>query len=153
VLFLYGIALAGEGGVSSLVPGGAAGLVFGVTAGIGIYWGLVSIPMRQLFTVTSWLVLLLAAGLASQGAAFLMQAGLLPPLGGNVWDTSFLLSDQSIPGKILHTLIGYTAQPAGIQIVFYAVTLAVIGVLMRAPGPDAGKPGRPAGAEGTVPGE
>ena len=22
----------------------------------GIYWGLVSIPMRQLFTVTSWLV-------------------------------------------------------------------------------------------------
>ncbi len=153
VLFLYGIALAGEGGVSSLVPGGAAGLVFGVTAGIGIYWGLVSIPMRQLFTVTSWLVLLLAAGLASQGAAFLMQAGLLPPLGGNVWDTSFLLSDQSIPGKILHTLIGYTAQPAGIQIVFYAVTLAVIGVLMRALGPDAGKPGRPAGAEGTVPGE
>ena len=48
--------------------------------------------MRLLFTVTSWLVLLLAAGLASQGAAFLMQADLLPPLGSNLWDTSFLLS-------------------------------------------------------------
>jgi high-affinity iron transporter len=131
VLFLYGIALAGEGGASSLVLGGAIGLVLGVAAGAGIYWGLVSIPMRLLFKVTSWLVLLLAAGLASQGAAFLMQADLLPPLGSNLWDTSFLLSDQSLPGRILHTLIGYTAQPAGIQIVFYGATLLTIGGLMR----------------------
>jgi high-affinity iron transporter len=95
--------------------------------------------MRQLFTVTSWLVLLLAAGLASQGAAFLMQVDLLPMLGSNVWDTSSLLSDQSIVGKIMHTLIGYTAQPAGIQIVFYVLTLAVIGLLMRVLGPGAGR--------------
>jgi high-affinity iron transporter len=90
--------------------------------------------MRLLFTVTSWLVLLLAAGLASQGAAFLMQADLLPALGSNLWDTSFLLSDDSLAGRILHTLIGYTAQPAGIQLVFYAATLLVIGVLMRVVG-------------------
>jgi high-affinity iron transporter len=134
VLFLYGIALANEGGVSSLVLGGGIGLVVGIAAGAGIYCGLVSIPMRQLFIVTSWLVLLLAAGLASQGAAFLMQADLLPALGSNVWDTSFLLSDQSILGKILRTLVGYTAQPAGIQLVFYVATLLVIGGLMRALG-------------------
>jgi high-affinity iron transporter len=52
-----------------------------------------------------------------------------------VWDTSFLLSDQGIVGKILHTLIGYTAQPAGIQIIFYLATLAVIATLMRVLGP------------------
>jgi high-affinity iron transporter len=150
VLFLYGIALAGEGGVSSLVLGGGIGLVIGVAAGIGIYWGLVSIPMRQLFTVTSWLVLLLAAGLASQGAAFLMQADLLPPLGSNVWDTSFLLSDQGIPGKILRTLIGYTAQPAGIQIVFYVTTLVVIGGLMRLLGPSVAKSASRPGASSTA---
>jgi high-affinity iron transporter len=131
VLFLYGIALAGQGGVLAMVAGGAIGLALGVAAGTAIYWGLVSIPMRLLFTVTSWLVLLLAAGLASQGAAFLMQADLLPPLGSNLWDTSFLLSDQSLAGRILHTLIGYTAQPAGIQLVFYLSTLLVIGGLMR----------------------
>ena len=111
--------------------GGVIGLALGVAAGAAIYWGLVAIPMRLLFTVTSWLVLLLAAGLASQGAAFLMQADLLPPLGSNLWDTSFLLSDQSLAGRVLHTLVGYTAQPAGIQLVFYAATLLVIGGLMR----------------------
>jgi high-affinity iron transporter len=131
VLFLYGIALAGQGGALAMVTGGAIGLALGVAAGTAIYWGLVSIPMRLLFTVTSWLVLLLAAGLASQAAAFLMQADLLPPLGSNLWDTSFILSDQSLIGRILHTLIGYTAQPAGIQIVFYGATLLAIGGLMR----------------------
>jgi len=131
VLFLYGIALAGQGGPLPMLVGGAIGLALGVAAGTTIYWGLVSIPMRLLFKVTSWLVLLLAAGLASQGAAFLMQADLLPPLGSNLWDTSFLLSDQSLAGRILHTLIGYTAQPAGIQLVFYGATLLTIGGLMR----------------------
>jgi high-affinity iron transporter len=153
VLFLYGIALAGQGGALAMTVGGAVGLVLGVAAGAAIYWGLVSIPMRQLFTVTSWLVLLLAAGLASQGAAFLMQADLLPPLGSNVWDTSFLLSDQSLPGKILHTLIGYTAQPAGIQVVFYLATLVVIGVLMRAFGPGAPKRRPMPNTGNAVPGE
>jgi high-affinity iron transporter len=152
VLFLYGIALGGNGGPAAMAVGGVIGLALGVAAGTAIYWGLVAIPMRLLFTVTSWLVLLLAAGLASQGAAFLMQADLLPSLGDNLWDTSFLLSDDSLVGRILHTLVGYTAQPAGIQLVFYAATLLVIGGLMRlvgsgervggnrAPGPPAAHP-------------
>src|SRR5579885_695250 len=131
VLFLHGIALSGENAAWAMAAGGAIGLAAGAAAGTAIYWGLVSIPLRYLFTVTSWLVLLLAAGMASQGAAFLMQAGLLPPLGGNLWDTSFLLSDNSILGKVLHTLVVYTAAPAGIQVVFYLVTLAVIGAMMR----------------------
>jgi|SRR5581483_4404069 len=131
VLFLYGIALGGQGGPVAMGIGGSLGLALGVTAGTAIYLGLVRIPMRHLFTVTSWLVLLLAAGLASQGAAFLAQADLLPSLGENLWDTSFLLSDQSLLGRVLHTLIGYTAQPEGIQLVFYVATLGLIGSLMR----------------------
>jgi hypothetical protein len=31
----------------------------------------------------------------------------------------FLLHEKSILGRVLHTLIGYTSQPAGIQVVFY----------------------------------
>lgn len=146
VLFLYGIALGGNGGPVAMAAGGVIGLALGVAAGTTIYWGLLAIPMRLLFTVTSWLVLLLAAGLASQGAAFLMQADLLPPLGANLWDTSWLLSDQSIAGRVLHTLIGYSAQPAGIQLVFYIATLLIIGGLMRLVG--AGERARSASSAG-----
>ena len=134
VLFLYGIAAAGGSGPAAMAAGGMLGLAGGVAAGTGLYFSLVSIPLRHLFKVTGWLVLLLAAGLASQAAAFLMQANLLPALGDNLWDTSSLLSDQSLAGRVLHTLIGYTAQPAGIQLVFYLATLVVIGSLMWAVG-------------------
>jgi high-affinity iron transporter len=131
VLFLYGIAAASGSGWATMALGGALGLVAGAGAGAGLYLGLLRIPLRHLFLVTSWLVLLLAAGMASQGAAFLLQANLLPPLGNTLWDTSFILSDQSLVGRVLHTLIGYTAQPAGIQLAFYLATLVVIGSLMR----------------------
>ena len=131
VLFLYGIAAAGGGGALAMAIGGGLGLAAGAVAGAALYLGLVRIPLRHLFTVTSWLVLLLAAGMASQAAAFLLQADLLPPLGASLWDTSFLLSEQSLAGRVLHTLIGYSAQPAGIQLIFYLATLLVIGGLMR----------------------
>jgi high-affinity iron transporter len=55
----------------------------------------------------------------------------LPSFGNNLWDTSSILSDNSMLGVLLHVLIGYSAQPAGIQVVFYLATLLVIGTLMR----------------------
>lgn len=131
VLFLYSIAAAGGGSGVGMLAGGALGLVAGIGAGAAIYLGLRIIPTRHLFTVTNWLILLLAAGMASQSAAFLSQAGILPALGNNLWDTSFLLTETSLFGQLLHVLTGYTAQPEGIQLVFYVATLAVIGTLMR----------------------
>src|SRR5437868_6725974 len=150
VLFLYGIAAAGQDGAAAMALGGALGLVAGVAAGAAIYFGLVHIPMRHLFSVTGWLILLLAAGMASQGAAFLLQADLLPSLGPSVWDTSFLLSEKSLPGRVLHVLIGYSAQPAGIQLVFYLATLLIIGGLMRIVG-GAAPAARPSGGTRGIP--
>jgi FTR1 family protein len=131
VLFLYSIAAAGGGGPLNMLGGGAIGLAAGASFGVALYLGLLRIPTRHLFAVTSWLILLLAAGLASQGAAFLVQADLLPPLGSSIWDSSRFLSEASIPGKVLHVLVGYVARPDGIQIIFWLATLAIIGLLMR----------------------
>jgi high-affinity iron transporter len=141
VLFLYGIAAGGTDGAAPMLAGGLGGLAVGAAAGLALYFGLLRIPMRHLFTVTSWMILLLAAGMASQGAAFLAQADLLPSLGGVLWDSSWLLSDEGLVGRTLHALVGYVAQPTGIQLAFYLGTLLVIGGLMRLVG---GKPSRPA---------
>lgn len=142
VLFLYGVAIASGAGGSTMLLGGVLGLAGGAGVGALIYFGLLAIPVRHLFTVTSWLILLLAAGMASQGAAFLMQANWLPALGNEVWNTSWLLSEKSLLGVLLHVLIGYSAQPAGIQIVFYLGTVLIIGGVMRllAPSPAPPRP-------------
>jgi high-affinity iron transporter len=130
VLFLYGQA-AGGAGPFELAGGIALGIVGGVAVGYLLYFGLLGIPMRYFFSATNWLMLLLAAGLASQAAGFLIQADVLPALGNRIWDTSSLLSDGSLLGKTLHTLIGYDARPAGMQLLFYAITAAVIALGMK----------------------
>jgi len=130
VLFLYGQAASGAG-TAALVGGIAIGVVGGVAIGFLLYFGLLGIPLRYFFSATNWLMLLLAAGLASQAAGFLIQADVLPALGNRIWDTSALLSNASLMGKTMHTLIGYDAQPAGMQLLFYAVTAGAIALGMK----------------------
>lgn len=131
VLFLYGIAAGDPGQAPQMIAGGALGMLGGVGLGAGIYAGLLQIPLQRLFSVTNALIVLLAAGMASQGTGFLVSAGWLPSWGDTVWDTSWLLKESSVVGKMLHTLVGYTARPAGIQIVAYVATLLVIVLLAR----------------------
>jgi len=131
VLFLYGVAASGSGQASGMLTGALTGVGAGVGVGAALYLGLLRIPSSRLFTVTGWMILLLAAGMASQGAAFLVQADILPALGETVWDTTALVSDGGVVGRVLHTLIGYTARPYGIQVLFYLVALGAIMTLMK----------------------
>jgi high-affinity iron transporter len=131
VLFLYGVAAAQGGADLSMAAGGAAGLVLGAIVCLLTYLGLITIPTRYLFAVTSTLITLLAAGMAAQAIAFLQQANILTVFDETVWNTSWLLSDSSLLGRALHTLIGYVDQPTAMQLIAYAATLAVILVLMR----------------------
>jgi high-affinity iron transporter len=131
VLFLYGIAASDSGAPSMMLAGGLAGMLSGVALGYAIYAGLLRVPMRWFFAATAALVLLLAAGMASQAARYLIQADVLPSLATPLWDTSSLLPEHSLPGMLLHSLIGYDARPAGMQIVFYVAVLAAIVIGMK----------------------
>ena len=131
VLFLYGVLVGGNDSGLSVALGGFAGLVLGALVCMLTYFGLVKIPTRALFTTTTILIALLAAGMAAQAAAFLEKANWLTALDNVVWDSGWLLSDSSIPGKALHTLVGYTDQPTAMQLAVYLAILAVTFVLMR----------------------
>jgi high-affinity iron transporter len=131
VLFLYGIAASEGTEGSSMMLGGLIGLLTGVGLGYTIYAGMLRIPMRWFFTATGILILLLAAGMASQAAHFLIQADLLPSLASPLWDTSAVLPENSLIGMLLHTLIGYDSRPAGMQLVFYVTVLVSIALGMK----------------------
>jgi high-affinity iron transporter len=131
VLFLYGIASQPGTTNASLLTGGALGLAAGAAMSALMYYGLLAIPAHKLFRVTSGLITLLAAGMAAQAVLFLQQAGYLQVLMSTVWDTSWLLPEDTIAGRLLHTLVGYSDTPNGAQIVAYSVTIIAIVVLMR----------------------
>ena len=126
VLFLHGMATGGNSSVTDIIGGGALGLAGGTAIGMIMYLGLMRIPLRWFFSVTGALLVLLAAGLSGQMARFLIQADVLPALATPLWDTTALLSTKSLLGSILHVLVGYESAPSGMQILFYAGTLAAI---------------------------
>jgi len=130
VLFLYGIFASGTSGMALLV-GGILGVLAGAAFTALTYFGLLAIPTRYIFSVTSWLIALLAAGLAAQAVQFLNNGGVAVVLDKSVWDTSWLLSEDSIFGRLLHTLIGYTERPTELQLVVYIATLILMYLLMR----------------------
>ena len=131
VLFLYGIAASGGTSTSTMLAGGALGLLAGGGASALMYFGLLAVPTHRLFAVTTGLITLLAAGLAAQAVAFLQQGGYLERLATPLWDSSWLLRDDSLIGRLMHTLVGYTANPNLGQVLAYALTVLAIAVLMR----------------------
>jgi high-affinity iron transporter len=114
-----------------ILAGGIAGLVLGGMVCVLTYFGLLTIPSRYLFGVTNMMIALLAAGMAAQATAFLEQANAVTALGNIIWNSSWILTDKSLVGRALRTLIGYTDQPTTLQLVTYLTTLAIIFVLIK----------------------
>jgi high-affinity iron transporter len=132
VLFLYGIVVGSQATAVSLAGGGVAGLALAAVLSWLLYRGLVAIPLHRLFSITNGLIALLAAGMAGQAAAILHGADLLPGWGEQLWDSSALLADDTLVGRALHALVGYSARPSGIQFVAWLATLLVLVAASRA---------------------
>src|ERR1700730_2051133 len=130
-LFLYGVVASDGGSALSLALGGFIGLALGAAVCLLTYFGLMRIPPKALFATTTVLITLLAAGMAAQAAAFLERANWLTSLDAVVWDSAWLLSEKSIAGRALHTLIGYTDQPTEMQFLVYVAVLLATVMLMR----------------------
>lgn len=139
VLFLYGVAAGGAAAAQMLV-GSMFGLASGIAIGVALYLGLLRIPVRRLFQVTGWLLLLLAAGMAAQAAGFLVQAGVLPALADPVWNSSAWLPERGLLGQVLHALLGYVERPSGMQLLFFVAVAFGLGSAMRAVDRAARKP-------------
>lgn len=142
VLFTNGMMASGQFTWLAVLSGGIMGALGGATVGMLLYFGILRAAQRHLFAVTNWLLIFLTAGIAAQGASFLIAAGILPELYSQVWDTSAFISGQSFIGETLKVLIGYTPRPTGMELVFYVTALVVVGSLYKFIGsaPVAAKP-------------
>lgn len=130
VLFLYGLVASGTSG-ADIQFGAVAGIGAGVLLSAVTYLGLASIPSRYVFSVTSVLIIFLAAGLAAQAAQFLSNAGVVDVLVHTLWNSSGLIAENSWPGRVLHALVGYTDRPTALQGLVYIATIAVMIGLMQ----------------------
>ena len=123
VLFTYSYYVSGTE-ISGIISGLIAGLIFGSAVGFALYLGILKAFGKYFFIVTTWLLIFLSAGIASQGIGFWINAQITPTLGE--FDFSMILSQQGFVGKFLHIFFGYIDQPAGAQLLTYFVTLAAL---------------------------
>jgi high-affinity iron transporter len=139
VLFIQGIATSEP--LRNVLAGLALGAAGGAALGALLYLGLVHVPVKHFFKLTGWMIVALAAGLAAQAARFLEQANVLPPIVPELWDTSSILSEASLPGQLLHVLVGYTSTPSGLQFACYAAT--ALGLIVASRWRSSAAAGRP----------
>jgi high-affinity iron transporter len=111
--------------------GGVLGLLGGAIVSAISYAGLVAIPARYIFRVTTALIAFLSAGMAAQAVQFLNAAGTVTILERPLWNTSKFLPEDGMAGRVLHTLIGYTDRPTELQLIVYVGVLLVTGALVR----------------------
>jgi len=128
VFFLFGAAQGIEESGWNMFMGGMMGAGVALAVGALLYLGLVRIPLKQLFSVVGWLLMLLAAGMASQAASNLVIIDVLPPLVDPLWNSSALISSSSMFGEFLHVLVGYDEQPSALQVIVFAVSLASMAI-------------------------
>lgn len=128
VLFL-GSASFTTTGVQLLI-GGLLGLAAAALVGLAIIKYSVRLDLKTFFTVTGVLLILFAAGLVSHGLHEFVEAGVVPALVEHVWDTNWIVNDQSTLGNLLTALLGYSGTPSLIEILGYIAywTILVYGV-------------------------
>jgi high-affinity iron transporter len=111
-----------------LVPvlaGSVIGAGIGLSVGAVFYFALLTIEQRAAVIAGGVLLCLVAAGMASQATQLLIQADWLPSQYP-VWDSSWLISEQTVGGQLLYALVGYEATPTPLQLFMYCASLLLI---------------------------
>ena len=113
VMFLYGLGLEhGAHAEWNLIVGSAAGLVLALATAWAVSRGIRGLNYRSFFRVTGVLLLVLAAGLFVSGINRLIQMGVLSPIVEPLWNSGWLLNDNSSVGRLVAAFTGYSARPS-----------------------------------------
>lgn len=131
ILFLHSVTSVQIIDTRSYLLGFSIGGVLGMLFGAVIYYGLIKLAGRYIFKVSSIMLALIAAALAAEAAGVMTSSGIIDIMSDQLWDSSWLISDYSITGKILNIVIGYNAKPNGMQIIFYICTICLIILLSK----------------------
>ena len=116
-LFLAANAFAAD--AFGTVVGTLLGLGIAILAGVLIYKFAVQLDVKIVFDATSILLIIFSAGLIAHGVHEFQEIGWLPVLTTMAWNTESFLSNDSILGALLRSLVGYNDQPTWLEVVIY----------------------------------
>ena len=111
-------------------------LEIGIGAGIGLLGaaalGLLAFATTRrlsigiIFRVTNFFLILFAAGLVTHSVHEFIEVGWLPPIIAPLWNSNFLLPDNTFIGQAFATLFGYSSSPSLVEVTAYLVYFMVL---------------------------
>ena len=141
VLLTTGASSVGSLNQVSVILGSIIGLAISILIGLLIFYGIKSINLRTFFKITNVMLILFAAGLITYGIHEFIEAGIINPIIGEVWNIKHILPEKfpdgnpatpeylEIIGALLKALFGYNANPALLEVIVYPVLLISIGII------------------------
>ena len=116
---------------ASTLLGGLLGLGLAALAGLLIFFSTTRLDVGTFFRVTSVLLIFFAAGLVAHGIHELNEAAVVPAVVEHVWDTNWVLDEDSGGGQILKALLGYNGNPSLTEVVAYAGYWVIVLLALR----------------------
>lgn len=128
-LFISAVAFSAGRSTDTFV-GAVLGLAIATFVGYLIYMSSVRLNLRTFFSVTSLLLLVIAAGLFGRAIHEFIEAGLLPAIREGVYNINMIIPSDSTVGEILKALFGYNAAPDLLESIGYVayLALAIVGI-------------------------
>lgn len=122
VIFLNAISYAS--GVNLL--GGVLGILVAMVVGYLFFVSATKINLKKLFTFSSVLLILFAAGLVAHGVHEFEEAGVLNPIIYPVYNINHIVDDKGVFGSFLTGLFGYNGNPSLLEMIAYIVYLGAM---------------------------
>ena len=141
VLLTTGAASIGSLNQGNVILGSIIGLAISIFIGFLIFYSIKSINLRTFFKITNIMLILFAAGLITYGIHEFIEAGIINPIIGEVWNIKHILPEKfpdgnpatpeflEIIGALLKALFGYNANPALLEVIIYPLLLVSIGII------------------------
>ena len=101
ILFLNGVYASGTS-PSDLFLGSLIGAGIGIFIGFLLYAGLLKLHVKYFFKAINVMLILLAAGMASQIANYLNATDFIQVFSATAWDSSWIANESSFSGKIIY---------------------------------------------------
>lgn len=124
VIYVVGFA-SSEEHRTAVFAGSAIGAGIGVSLGVLLYYTLKALAPQRAYRACLVLLCFIGAGMVMQAAMLLEQVDWLPS-GKPLWDSSALVSEQSVTGELLYAVFGYEASPSGVQVALYLLSMVVL---------------------------
>jgi high-affinity iron transporter len=124
ILYVTGI-VGQQENVMPVLLGGIIASGIGISSGWFLFQGLASLPFPASFRAAMLILALFAANMSGQATQLLIQADWLP-YSAELWNSSALLPEDSIIGRLLYALAGYEATPSLLQAAAYFLTVVLI---------------------------